>query len=280
MFGYVMADRKNLSVDDYARYKRFYCGLCRTIQKNHGIRSMHTLTYDMTFLTVLQSDLYGLSDDVTGLERCIIHPVKKHEYTVTEVTEYAAAMNVALAYYNCLDDWNDDKNVIKGADAAILKREYRKIKNRYPEKCRCIEECIKKLSEMEIRGEMNPDIPSACFGELMGELFIYKDDDYREILYSFGFNLGKLIYIIDACCDIKTDLRKQKYNPMTALKESEYEEILDMLSGLCTNSFKQIPHACDDAILINILYSGIRLKYAYKMQKDSKKYNRNERGGK
>ena len=37
------------------------------------------------------------------------HPTKKRTLRTNEITEYAAAMNILLAYYNLIDDWKDDK---------------------------------------------------------------------------------------------------------------------------------------------------------------------------
>ena len=50
MFGYVVADRSNLTQVQVARYRECYCGLCRAIGQRHGQHSRLSLTYDMTFL--------------------------------------------------------------------------------------------------------------------------------------------------------------------------------------------------------------------------------------
>ncbi len=270
MFGYVTVYKEALNEADIERYKAYYCGLCRTIGKNHGNFSCTTLTYDMTFLTILLSKIY-YGDTKSGMESCLIHPIKKHKYIVCgDVSDYTAAMNVALAYYKCLDDWHDDKKVLKGSEAFLLRREFKKISQKYPEKCRLIKQCIDKLSEMEKSGEMNPDLPAHCFGDMLGELFVYKDDVNKEALRSLGCNLGKFIYIVDACCDLKTDLRKEKYNPMVSIKKENHREILNMLSDMCIDSFLSIKPACDDELLKNIMYSGIWLKYMYTQSKEQK----------
>lgn len=36
MFGYVTINRNELSDEDFARYRSYYCGLCRALQKRHG----------------------------------------------------------------------------------------------------------------------------------------------------------------------------------------------------------------------------------------------------
>ena len=41
--------------------------------------------------------------------RCKVHPVKKQAMIENEITQYAADMNVLLAYYHMKDDWADEK---------------------------------------------------------------------------------------------------------------------------------------------------------------------------
>ena len=104
MFGYVIANLEGLTQAQKDRYKGCYCGLCRVLKQRHGFSGRLTLTYDMTFLVLLLSALYE-ADEERGMEICPAHPLRKHFYWQTRYTEYAADMNVVLAYNNCRDDW-------------------------------------------------------------------------------------------------------------------------------------------------------------------------------
>ena len=53
MFGYVMANRPELKIREYDRYRAYYCGLCRALKKEYGLLGRLTLNYDMTFLVML-----------------------------------------------------------------------------------------------------------------------------------------------------------------------------------------------------------------------------------
>ena len=44
---------------------------------------------------------------------------------------------------------------------------------------------------------------SGCFGELMAELFDYRQDHWSPELRSIGFHLGKFIYLLDAYDDLE-----------------------------------------------------------------------------
>lgn len=109
MFGYVVADQGSLNQIQLARYRACYCGLCRAIERRHGQLSRLSLTYDMTFLVLLLDSLYEPQRDDSAA-RCVAHPVRKQGQRISKYTDYAADMNVALAYYNCLDDWADDRS--------------------------------------------------------------------------------------------------------------------------------------------------------------------------
>ena len=52
MFGYVTAQKSELKMREYYKYKAYYCGLCKVLQEKYGIAGQLTLTYDMTFLVI------------------------------------------------------------------------------------------------------------------------------------------------------------------------------------------------------------------------------------
>ena len=56
----------------------------------------------------------------TGEERCIAHPVHPHGWSASAVTEYAADMNILLAYQNLMDDWRDEHSYMSRAEAAVF----------------------------------------------------------------------------------------------------------------------------------------------------------------
>ena len=95
MFGYVTANKPELKIREFARYKGYYCGLCRTLLENHGRRGQMTLTYDMTFLVILLSSLYEPKEEEMR-KRCLIHPAKKQYMIQNEVSVYASDMNILL----------------------------------------------------------------------------------------------------------------------------------------------------------------------------------------
>lgn len=258
MFGYVVANQDALDQEQRNRYKAFYCGLCHALKARHGQVSRATLNYDMAFLVILLTSVSGAEPPLQK-ERCFLHPTKPHGYYANEYSDYGAAMNVALAYFNQLDNWQDDKQVLSLAEARLLKKEYEKTARIYDRQCRAISEGLSRLSAYEADGELNPDLPAQAFGGIMGALFD-KNGDSPE-LFAFGQALGRFIYIMDAAVDFKRDLKRQHYNPLTATPTDSHRAILNMLMADCTACFDALQVTQDKALLENILYSGVWVRY-------------------
>lgn len=259
MFGYVVANVKELSEAEKTRYCAAYCGVCRRIREQAGQFARLSLSYDMTFLALLEMSLYE-PEESSGPSACLLHCIRKRPWVDSEAIRYAADMNVALAYFNCLDDWQDDHAYTAKIMADQLSIHYPAIAARYPRQCAAIEACIRTLSQLEAENCPNPDAPANCFGQLMGELLVWKDDLWASTLREMGMALGRFIYLADAVQDYSKDKKKGKYNPYLAAgiaDPSEWEAHLVLSLGRCTAAFEKLPLVQDKAILDNILYSGI-----------------------
>ncbi|HBY70922.1 MAG TPA: hypothetical protein DEG06_01655 [Lachnospiraceae bacterium] len=265
MFGYVNIYKPELKMKDYYKYKAYYCGLCKTLRERYRLIGQVTLSYDMTFLIILLTSLYE-SDSKIGKHRCMVHPLQKHGTLQNEFTDYVADMNIVLTYHHLLDDWQDEKRAAGLAGAKLLERYYKKICKQYPRQCDAIKRGLKELSICERNNEQNIDIVSRCFGELMAELFDYKQDRWGEQLRKIGFYLGKFIYIMDAYDDLEKDQKNNSYNPLIRKKDVDgFEEnckaMLTAMLAECTAEFEMLPCLLDIDILRNILYEGVWSKY-------------------
>ena len=265
MFGYVTICEPELKVKDFKKYKAYYCGLCRALKEEFGFMGQMTLTYDMTFAVILLSSLY---ESIAGMEmhRCKTHPVKKQMMLRNEITSYAAAMNVLLAYYHLDDDWRDEKKVSSLLAKSAVHGKVRKIMEQYPRQSEAIRISLAKLSACEREDSMDIDRTAGCFGRLMEELFLYRQDIWEKNLRRMGFFLGKFIYLMDAYEDLPEDLKKNRYNPLRRIyREPDYEErikqILCMMIAESTAEFERLPCLVDVDILRNILYDGVWSRY-------------------
>ncbi|MBO5129110.1 MAG: hypothetical protein J6B95_02030 [Oscillospiraceae bacterium] len=267
MFGFVTANWKELTQEQKDRYSGVYCGICREIKARASQTARLTLSYDMAFLALLLMSLYE-PEEASGRNRCVMHPVHRRLWIDNEFVRYGADMNVALAYYNCLDDWHDDGKPGAKLLAKALEGHCEDIRRRYPRQCEAISDCISRLSRLEKENCPNPDEPAGCFGRLMAELLVYKEDIWAPHLRQMGMALGRYIYLADAAVDYRSDRRKKKYNPFLAMGSGEdwarWEEYLVLAMGRCTRSYEMLPLVQDKALLDNILYSGIWVTYRNK----------------
>ena len=265
MFGYVVADRSRLTEEALLRYQGCYCGLCRTIGQTYGHLQRAALNYDMTFLVLLLSSLYE-PEERSGQGRCIAHPAAAKSYWQNEATSYAAAMNMALAYHNCMDDWHDDKKLKALALAKVFQGSVKAVSEAFPSQCRAIGDCMQALSRIEQDGLQEPDAGANAFGALMGELFVWKEDRWAPLLRQAGQALGRYIYLLDALLDLPEDVRAESYNPFRArygqgLSKEDYLPVLKLLMGECTDAVERLPLLQDLELLRNILYSGVWTRF-------------------
>mgnify|MGYP007115373257 CR=1 FL=1 len=277
MFGYLCASHKELDEAQKRRYGAVYCGICRRIRMQSRQMARLTLQYDMAFLALLLMSLYEPEDEV-GTKACSLHPIKKRPWVDNEYIRYCADLNVALAYYKCLDDWFDDHSLTAKAMAGYLKASMPAIEGRYPRQCGAIGRCIEQLRLLEEANCPNPDESANCFGALMAELLVYREDLWAPTLREMGMALGRFIYLLDAALDYEKDEKKGKYNPFLAMGTGKdwprWEEYLLLTMGRCTDAFEKLPLVQDKAILDNILYSGIWLG----CRKDKKEESADDHG--
>lgn len=272
MFGFVTASLNELEKDQRKRYCAVYCGICRRLRDRAGQLARLNLSFDMAFLALLLMSLYE-PEEQSGENSCILHPIRKKPWIDNEFVAYAADMNIALAYYNCLDDWQDDHRRSRKWMADYLAPYLPAIEAKYPRQCAAISDCIAQLCALEKENCPNPDLPAGCFGRLMGEVLVYKEDLWSEDLRQMGYALGRFIYLADAAVDFRKDCRRKKYNPFAAQNPQEdwekWDFYLVQAMARCTDYFEKLPLVQDKELLNNILYSGVWTNFGTKRKEAS-----------
>lgn len=269
MFGYININQKELSEESKKIYQAYYCGLCQKLKTNCGTKGQMLLSYDLTFLIVLLTGLYELENTETEFT-CPLHPTKKRTAYISEATEYAADMNLILAYQNLLDDWKDEKSYTKKAFVKILDKDYTRIVSKYPRQVRALEEFMRKTAEAEKNKETNLDLVAGLTGEMLGEIMCWREDEWQEEMRTLGFYMGKFIYLMDAYEDYEADQKKNCYNPLVYMEKENDQEfdtfcklLLTSMMSECAKSFERLPILLHADILRNILYSGVWSRYEY-----------------
>ena len=271
MFGYVQINKAKLSKEEYDRFRSCYCGLCHVLKERYGNVGRITLSYDMTFLSLLLSALYEPEEFSTN-RRCPCHPLKLHEESVSPLTAYAADMNLILAYYKSLDDWHDEKKLHALLFSHALKGRITEIEAKYPEKCAVIRESILQLSTLEKESTWDIDKMTSFVGKCYGTVYAYQCDLWSTPLAQMGDALGRFIYLMDAYEDLPEDKKKKLPNPLLSISEQpDYEAFMEQLLTMemdkCASAFELLPIVKDVHLLRNVLYSGVWGRYAVNKKK-------------
>ena len=124
-------------------------------------------------------------------------------------------------------------------------------------------------NENNKKQEQYIDRVSNTFGNLMGEIFVFKKDEYEQTLRNIGFNLGKYIYILDAYEDLEEDYKNKRYNPFIDYIDKKEElknkvdRLISMSLGMVAKNIENLNLEFNKAIIDNIIYSGVYLRYKH-----------------
>ncbi|MBE5808070.1 MAG: hypothetical protein E7317_06995 [Clostridiales bacterium] len=265
MFGIIRPDLGKLDDDARARYRRCYCGVCTALHQGYGQLGRMTLSYDLTFLALLLDALYAEEEQARHV-RCPVHALRGVDALDNEYMRYAADLNIALSYYKLLDDWRDDKNVLSRGSAALVKRYMAAISARYPRQIKAIESWISLIHSAESSGDTEIDVPVNLTGDMLAELFCYREDVWAGELRGMGDALGRFIYFMDAYEDVKRDERRGSFNALKPLAATaDYEALcrhaMEAMMADCVQAFEVLPIVRNVDILRSVLYAGVWAKY-------------------
>ncbi len=247
-------------------YRAYYCGLCRCVRRRHGVVAPLMLSYDCTFLALLLDSVYGEAPSSRRV-RCLHHCGQrgKHAMQASDALCYAADVQTLLSYYQCLDDWRDDRNPAKGAAALLLKPGIRRLHGQYPTLSLAIKERLDELCALERERCSDSDRVADVFARLMEAIVTLSpmphDQNTRPLAWMF-YNLGRWIYLADACDDLPKDRKKGRYNPflMRQYDADELEFVLNKSLDEAAKAFDLVTVKRNADLLYNILHLGCPLR--------------------
>ena len=258
MFGYITADYSRLSKTARAEYKSAYCGLCRNLAKRYSAKARFLLSFDTTFLLTVLCAVSGEKSCKSCA--CPYHFGRKRDCLTGDDCDYAADVTVLLACLNFEDDIKDSHSLYARFLKKLFARDFEKAKKRRPKLYDSLIRELITLERFEKRSEQNADLVADCFGKALGSVFAKNPK-----LYDFGYYLGKFIYICDALCDFKSDLRHKRYNPLICTRRAEAENMLTFLVDKCIDEIED--NNISNEIINNVLSYGIWLKYSLKYKR-------------
>ena len=275
MFGYVRLFKPAITMGEYEQYKGIYCTLCKRLGKRYGVLSRFTLSYDMTFLALLEMAL-AQEDPHFCPSRCSFNPAKRClKAQHTPAIDRAADVGTILTYYKLKDTLNDEK-FFKKIGAACLypfaAAARRRAMKRRPADDPPIAEMMARQAALEAENCGSIDRAAEPFALLLQHIAAdtAADDTQRRILERFGYCLGRWVYLTDAVDDLAEDLEKGRYNPYAAARgltpgdadgiaaARRYAgESLNACLAECIAAYNLLKIRRFDGILRNILEQGM-----------------------
>lgn len=275
MFGYVRLFKPTITMGEYEQYKGIYCTLCKRLGKRYGILSRFTLSYDMTFLALLEMALAEEHPDFSP-SRCSFNPTKKClKAGHTAAIDRAADMGTLLTYYK-LKDTLADEGFFKKIGALCLypfvAAARKKAVKRRPADDAVVAEMMTRQAALEAEGCPSIDRAAEPFALMLQ--YIAADsavnENQKRVLERFGYCLGRWVYLTDAVDDLTEDLEKGRYNPyilsrrLTAkdtdgiIATRNYaRETLNACLAECIAAYNLLEIRRFDGILRNILEQGM-----------------------
>ncbi|MBE5998334.1 MAG: hypothetical protein E7237_01755 [Sarcina sp.] len=272
MFGYIVIHEPELRVRELALYRSYYCGLCKELYGRYGRAGQLALSYDTTFLALLLTSLYEPSEEKVRESNCLVHPLRRHTSRRNAYTAYAADVTVLLSFYACRDDWEDERRLRGLVLSGLLHSGFERAAGLFPEKAQVIADCLDRLHALETSPPdiaVSPDEAGACFGDLMAEIFAFRQDEWEQPLRRMGYYLGKFIYLLDAYDDLEKDAPAGNFNPLLSVRarmpsagfDDYVRTLLTMLMASCCRAFEALPIVENIDILRNILYAGVWTRF-------------------
>ena len=271
MFGYIRPMQGELKVRELERFKACYCGLCHALGRQYGFRARFILSYEFVFLSML---LWGDGDaPEIKRKRCIASPCRRKKYCAGNDTLYACAgYSVILTWWKLRDAVTDEgffRAIPYRLASLLLSSAYKKAVRRLPEFDRTVREQLSRLVSIEAAADKSLDETADKFAMILkAAAESTAQEPQRRALYELLYHLGRWVYIIDACDDLKNDVKYGRYNPValrfqlggTALTEDSAEAILTTLThsgNLMSSAFELMPENAWTGIISNIIYLGM-----------------------
>lgn len=272
MFGYVNIYKDELKIKDFQQFKAYYCGLCKTLGKQFNQLVRLGLNYDFTFLAIM-TDAMCDGETLLKKEGCIKNFSKRNVVASNRAVSFAADMSILLTYYKLLDNIRDDKSI--KALFAILPYWFakKKLTFEYRELSTSVKNNLNELSNIEKKGTEYIDEACHPFAMIMQDMFEFICKGSGKL----GYNIGRYVYLADACDDMHNDFIKNRFNaicsaykyngiPNESIRNS-IEDTMYRTLGSIAYEYEALPKFKNREILDNIIYLGIRAKTDYLLKK-------------
>lgn len=274
MFGYILPDKPNLYMKDYALYRAFYCGLCHQIGRCQGQCMRMSVNYDVTFLSIL---LHGLAKEELPMEMraCVLNPFRKKSVVgETPLLKTMAYLNTLLVDFKCRDDIADGGKRGKKHLRRLIGLRVRSARKALPEVAKVLDQAFEAQCEVEAGAPTSWHMAAEPFANAIQDIIrLLTADLYTPELGMIGYLLGQYVYVLDAVDDYDKDKKKGQYNPLVlryceqdkrALIQAHGQEIdaeVEHLLLMVKENYQRVAIFSTEGIVTNTLWMGLRARY-------------------
>lgn len=270
MFGYVIPDKENMYIKDFNVFQGYYCGLCRALGKTGGPLTRLCTSYDVTFYSVLLHSIAGVDPKIER-KVCGLNCKKKPMIEVDDLSLKSADVAVLLTYYNVADDIEDGKRSRLPIKWRLNLRK-KAASKRMPEVDKLLKREFGRLSKLEKENSDSIDMVADCTAVVMRDMtrLLVETDENIDL---FTYNLGRLIYLLDAVDDVLEDSKKERYNVIVnnfgkCEDKAEYLEknqeelgfLLRSTYNRMVESYNKMDIKVGEGVLSNTIYLGLNLQ--------------------
>ena len=231
MFGYIKVAKPELKIKEFEMYKAVYCSLCRDLGRSYGPVSRLTLSYDFTFLALLNMSLNDECDCIER-KRCAFNPLKKCNYCKkSDKLKMPSAAAMIMLYYKLKDNVADVKGFKKLGFMCLLplfSQAHKKAAKLYPKTEKIVAEFIAEQSKLERENCTEIDRAADPTAKALSKILALCSDDevQKRVLERLGYCIGRYIYLLDAACDLESDIKSGSYNVLKSNKEENTTEYI------------------------------------------------------
>lgn len=270
MLGYVKAYKAELKVRDYELYRGVYCSLCRALGRNYSPLAQLLLSYDFTLAAMMKLALSEKGCDFTQ-KRCPYNPAKKClDCSEKSIFDFCAHAIIITAFYKIIDNISDSKGLKKlGAILLypIIALMHKRAGKLAPEIEKIVSEAMKMQNTAESKADTGIDEAAHPSADALGKIFALEYIGKSDMLYRYGYMVGRYIYILDAADDIEDDIKHNSFNPFRkAFSEGSKNDFADRAEKMLNLTQSQILEAFDEIetarfgnIIENISLDGLRV---------------------
>lgn len=264
MVGYLKPDFKKMPVGQKKEYKAFYCGLCKAIKREFGYLGISSLNYELTSFCILLSGL-KTKPEKRFHGSCTISPFVPVAYVdyFKEDLICAANLSILIAHYKIKDNLQDDGGLKWNVINKLMKNKSKKSINALHDNIFQIDHAVSMYykAEKNISSKFNDvlDADGILIEAFLSPLIKNYDMATEALLLELANLLGKWIYIVDACDDLRDDISDNNFNPLLLM--DDLGDICAIIQSIETNIstiIRSLPLLCYQNLIEYIFVDNLK----------------------